>query len=219
MNPLPFLAALPAALAVFIILEYTARSPWPKLAAKTLCSLLFLAAALVSVGAPLGVPVAYEWFAAAFVLSLLGDVLLAFPMKRSFSLGLGAFLLAQCLFTAALSLRWGASFIDLGVLALFVGGTLTTLWNARGMDYGKMERPVTVYAIAVSMMAAKAVSGTYLSGGIAAWLAAAGGILFWASDVVLAFVVFNRKKPACLRAVNLVLYYMGQGLLAGSLWV
>lgn len=219
MNPLPFLIALPIALLVFIMLEYKAKTPWPKIAAKAFCSLLFLAAAIVAANAPGGTPAAFGWFVAAFVFSLMGDVLLSWPMKLSFPLGLGAFLLAQCLFTVALSVRWGLSFIDLGVLALLTGGTLTTLWNARGMDYGKMEIPVNVYAIAVSAMAAKAVSGAYLDGGAGAWLAAAGGLMFYASDVVLAFIMFNRKKPACLRALNLTLYYLGQGLLAGSLWL
>src|SRR5512138_206552 len=163
MTPLPFLIALPIVLTVFIILEYKARSPWPKLGAKALCSLMFVTAGILTINAPGGAPGAYGWFIAAFLLSMAGDVLLSWPMKRSLPLGLGAFMLAQCMFTVALSLRWGLSFIDIAVLALLAGGALTTLWNARGMDYGRMEKPVTAYAVAVSAMAAKAVSGAYLS--------------------------------------------------------
>lgn len=218
MTPLPFLLALPAALLLFVVLEYKAKTPWTKLAVKGLCSLLFLAAAIVSANAPGGTPAAYGWFIAAFVLSLMGDLLLSWPMKRSFPLGLGAFLLAQCMFTVALSIRWGLSFIDLGVFALLAAGTLTTLRNAPGMSYGKMAVPVNAYALAVSAMAAKAISGLYLGSGAGMWMAAAGGLMFFASDVVLAFVVFNSKKPKSLRAINLILYYAGQGLLAGSLW-
>ncbi len=218
MTPLPFLIALPAALLLFVLLEYKARSPWPKVATKAFCSLLFLAAAIASGNAPGGTPAAFGWFVAAFVLSLMGDVLLSWPMKKSFPLGLGAFLLAQCLFTVALSIRWGVSFVDLGVFALLAAGTLTTLKNAPGMDYGKMAGPVNVYALAVSAMAAKAISGLYLGGGAGMGMAAVGGLMFFASDVVLAFIVFNSKKRKSLRAINLTLYYLGQGLLAGSLW-
>jgi uncharacterized membrane protein YhhN len=220
MTPIPFLVALPVVLAVYIFVEYKTKSPWWKLALKTLCSLLFVAAAVCALtGTPSGFAGVAAWFIAAFLLSAAGDVLLALPMKQSFLLGLGAFFFAQCTFAVAFSLRWGVSGIDAGVFALLAGGALLTLWNAKGMAYGQMDRPITLYALALSAMAAKAVSGMYLAGGTGACLAAAGGLLFYASDVVLAFIMFNRRKPKCLRAVNLVLYYAGQGLLALSLYI
>lgn len=213
-----FLIALPAAVAVYIIVEYKSRSVWLKLALKTVCSLLFVAIAFSALFHEQAGPQAcYGWFLSAFLLSMAGDILLSAPAKSSFALGLGAFFLAQCAFAAAFSLRWGLSCYDIGAFALLAVGALLTLWNARGMSYGKMERPITLYALALSAMAAKAVSGAYLWGGTGAWLAAAGGLLFYASDVILAFVLFNSKKPKCLRALNLALYYAGQGLLAASL--
>jgi uncharacterized membrane protein YhhN len=76
---------------------------------------------------------------------------------------------------------------------------------------------VSLYALALSAMAAKAVSGVYLSGSGWAWAAAAGGLLFYASDVILAFQLFHREKHPCLVACNLTTYYLGQALLALSM--
>lgn len=220
MTPIPYLIALPVVLAVYILAEYRSKSPLGKLALKSLCSLLFVAAAVSAMYcAPGGQRGVAAWFLAAFLLSAAGDVLLSCPMKQSFMLGLGTFFLAQCAYTAAFCLCWGVSGIDAGVFALLAGIALLTLWNAKGMAYGRMDRPVTVYALALSAMAAKAVSGTYLAGGTGAWIAAAGGLLFFASDVILAFILFNKRKPKCLTALNLTLYYIGQGLLALSLYL
>jgi uncharacterized membrane protein YhhN len=99
---------------------------------------------------------------------------------------------------------------------VLAGGAVITLKKAPGMQYGKMGLPVIFYALALSAMAAKAMSGLYLAGAGVAWPAAVGGLLFFASDVVLAFIEFNSQTAKCLRAVNLVLYYVGQGLLAVS---
>jgi uncharacterized membrane protein YhhN len=216
--PILAFAVLLVLLPAYIIVEYRTKSPWKMLIWKSACSLLFLiTAAAAMLGAPQGWQPAFGWFMAAFLLSAAGDVLLAWPIGQSFQLGLGAFLLAQCSFAAAFSLRWGLSPWDAAVYAALAGAAVLTLRRAPGMEYGQSKISIIVYALALSAMAAKAVSGTYLHGGAAAWLAAAGGLLFYGSDVVLAFIMFNRRKPKCLRAVNLALYYVGQGLLAVSL--
>ena len=215
--PLFLLALL---LPVFLWAEYKSPSKWKKLGLKTVCSLLFMTAAVLSaLLAPNGW---HKWsgvFLAAFGLSVAGDVLLSFPMKHSFQAGLGAFFLAQCSFVAAFLSRYYLSPWDALLFAVLAGAVLFTLLKAPGMEYGKMRFPVILYALAVSAMASKAVSGVWLIGGPAAWVAAAGGALFFASDVILAFVIFSRKKPASLRALNLISYYAGQALLAVSLYL
>lgn len=218
LTPWLLFAVLLLLLPVYLVIEYTTKSPWRRLAIKSACSLLFLlVAAAAMLGAPQGRQVYFGWFTAAFLLCAAGDVLLDWPMEKSFLLGLGSFLLAQCTFAVAFSLRWGLSPWDAAIYALLAGAAVTTLRRAPGMEYGQAGAPVSIYALALSAMAAKAVSGVYLNGGTGAWLAAAGGLMFFASDVVLAFTLFNKKKPASLRGVNLLLYYVGQGLLAVSL--
>jgi uncharacterized membrane protein YhhN len=205
-------------LPIYITTEYKSKSPWVKLALKTACSLLFLLTAIAAMtGAAGGWQACFGWFVAAFLLSAAGDVLLSWPMKQSFTLGLGAFFLAQCMFAVALCLRRGVSYWDAMAYVLLAGGALVTLLKAPGMQFGPMRTPVICYALALSAMAAKAVSGAYIVGSTGAWVAAAGGLLFYASDVILSFQMFNRKKPRSMVAWNLVTYYLGQGLLAISL--
>lgn len=205
-------------LPIYITTEYKAKSPWVKLALKSACSLLFILVALAAMqGAAGGWQACFGWFLAAFLLSTAGDVLLSWPVKQSFALGLGAFFLAQCAFSVALSLRWGLSCWDAATYALLAGSALITLMKAPGMQYGPMRLPVMCYALALSAMAAKAVSGVYIAGSAGAWVAAAGGLLFYASDVILSFQMFNRRKPRSMVAWNLITYYLGHGLLAISL--
>lgn len=220
MIPWLSLVLLLLVLPIYLIVEYKSKVPWDKLVLKTICSLLFLAAAVAAMlGAPGGWQGWYGLFAAAFLLSLLGDVLLAVPVKQSFLSGLGAFFMAQCCFAAAFIGRWGLSPLDIATYAVLAGTAILTLMKMPGMEYGKLMLPVCVYALALSAMAAKAVSGAYINGGMGAWAAAAGGLLFYASDVILSFICFHKKKVPCLRALNLITYYVGQGLLALSLYL
>jgi uncharacterized membrane protein YhhN len=86
-----------------------------------------------------------------------------------------------------------------------------------GMHTGNLALPAALYALALSAMAAKAVSGLYLQFGVQAIVAAAGALLFYASDVVLGLDKFGSRHPKYMVALNLVTYFMGQGLLALSL--
>ena len=44
-----------------------------------------------------------------------------------------------------------------------------------------------------------------------------GAVLFTASDIILSFVYFYNKPPRFLSELNLILYYLGQGLIALSI--
>jgi len=46
-----------------------------------------------------------------------------------------------------------------------------------------------------------------------------GAVLFTASDVILIFNMFSDHKKAWMRPTNLMLYYVGQLLIAVSLFV
>ncbi len=204
----------------YLIVEYRSPSVWWKLALKTACSLAFLAAALVAAAtAPGGWRGWHGIFVLAFMLSLAGDVLLAVPMKRSLPAGMGAFFIAQCCFAEAFITRWGLSPWDSLVFSVLAGSALATLLLAPRMEYGQMKFPALLYAVALSAMATKAISGLYTVGWAIAWPAAAGGLLFFASDVILCFIVFGKRKEPMLRALNLICYFVGQGLLAYSLYV
>lgn len=219
--PMPYvpLILLLVMLPVYIVVEYRSRSDWWKLALKAACSALFVAAAVLSaLDAPNGWWSWHSIFLAAFLLSMAGDVLLALPGNRFFAAGLGAFFVAHCCFVEAFIVRLGLSPWDSLAFAVLAGAALTTLLKAPRMEYGTMKFPTAIYAVALSAMAAKAVSGVYIAGRLFGWVAMAGGLLFYASDVILTFIVFGKRKTPCLRALNLIAYYVGQGLLALSLY-
>jgi uncharacterized membrane protein YhhN len=215
---LPF-ASLLLLLPVFIQTQYNSQSPWPKLIVKSLCSLLFLSTAVISVKVTPGLNGWFVFFVlAAFLMSVAGDVLLAWPMEQSLKLGLAAFLAAQLLYAAAFIARYGLSPWDLAIFGILAAAALLLMLGLPKLMEGNLRVPVVIYALALSAMAAKAVSGIYIAGGLAAWFGAAGGLLFYASDVILAFDKFSGGPPRVLQGFNLAVYYLGQGLLALSLY-
>jgi len=44
-----------------------------------------------------------------------------------------------------------------------------------------------------------------------------GACLFFLSDLILCFIYFHKKSPSYMTALNLLCYYVGQGLIALSL--
>ena len=81
-----------------------------------------------------------------------------------------------------------------------------------------MKIPVLAYLLIIMFMFVMAVSSIYKGGfnALTTVIVSAGAVLFTASDVVLAFVLFQKDAPQTLRALNLTLYYCAQMLLALS---
>ena len=208
-------AALMVLLPVYIAAEYRSHSRRLHLCLKTACSVLFCAAAVLAAGRG-GWPSGSALMLAAFGCSLIGDVLLALP-QRYFLPGLCAFFAAQCLFAAGFCARLGVDLWDMPLWAVVAAVTLWLLLRKPGMHTGQMSLPACAYALALSAMAAKSVSGLYLGFGAQAVVAAAGGMLFYCSDVVLGLDKFGSTHPKYMTALNLATYYAGQGLLAVSL--
>lgn len=75
-----------------------------------------------------------------------------------------------------------------------------------------------VYIGAVSLMACFAVSNLILMPSIYTAMYGIGGVLFLVSDVVLIFNTFGPVQKFGLRITNLSLYYIGQLLIAASLF-
>ena len=75
-----------------------------------------------------------------------------------------------------------------------------------------------VYLGAVIIMTALAIDSALSFGGTSAWIYAIGAVLFTASDIVLIFNTFSGVTRFSLRITNLSLYYLGQLLIALSLF-
>ena len=170
-----------------------------------------LATALVFAVA-LAVPAADETYrrliAAGLLFSLAGDVFLMLPRDR-FVAGLASFLVAHLLYLAAFA-RGGAGVTPglVAFFAAFAGVFVRLLWP----HLGGLRLPVAAYAAALSAMAWQAAEGA-LAGRPGAALAAAGALLFAASDGMLAWNRFVRPLPHA-QALVLSTYWAAQLLIA-----
>lgn len=158
---------------------------------------------------------------AGLVFSLAGDVFLMLPRDR-FVAGLVSFLIAHLLYIAAfVSGVWAADAHPGGfrltgwVLAPFVVYAAVLLRILLPHVPRALKLPVTVYAAALLVMAWQAAErgATGLPGGA---LAAAGGVLFVASDSALALNRFARRFPGA-DALVLATYFAAQTLIALSI--
>ena len=148
------------------------------------------------------------WIVAGLALCAVGDVLLL--GKRTFDVGLLAFLLGHVLyvagFHAALPVgRW--SWLVLAPLLIVSGGAARWLWP----HLGRRRISVLAYVVVISAMVWGGVS--VYAGGILPWTAAAGALLFYLSDLAVARQRFVHESFVN-RAIGLPIYYFGQLLLA-----
>ena len=152
-----------------------------------------------------------DWFVAALVLSMLGDVFLMLP-RDGFVAGLASFLLAHIAYVVGLRLHGGSASswaIAAGaVLAVDVVLARPVLVAVR-RRHPELVVPVVAYVVVISTMVAAAVAT-----GVA--LAIAGAVLFFASDTLIAWTRFVRPRPWMPLAI-IVTYHAGQTGLVLSL--
>jgi uncharacterized membrane protein YhhN len=170
--------------------------------------------ALIGVAATIQPAVAAQqrWWLLALALSLCGDVLLMLPRDR-FVAGLGAFLLGHLAYIAGFHAA-GAPLIAvaawLAPLLLFVTAVMTpVIRGALRRGRRALVAPILAYSVVISVMAASALAG-------GSRLAAAGALLFVASDALIALRRFVADRP-WMRLAIIVTYHLGQAALVLSL--
>ncbi len=163
-------------------------------------------------------------FGLALIFSLAGDILLMLP-DRFFIYGLYAFLIAHICYIIGFD---PAQPVDtLPTLLIGTGVLLISSILFNGLrkailvrqDQRKMETPLLIYSLALSMMLFSALltlaQPTWTPR--ASGLAAAGGILFFGSDGLLAYNRFVKTLPNAQFYVRIG-YHLGQiALIAGVL--
>lgn len=157
---------------------------------------------------------------AGMLLSCLGDIALMLPVD-AFVPGLVAFLLAHLCYIAAFAQGWraGRGLAAAAVLlAAFAALNLAGLWPHLP---AALRLPVLVYVLVLAVMATLALARAWArpaAGGAEArsarW-AAAGGVLFVASDSLLAWDRFGGGLPLAALCV-LASYYAAQYCIARS---
>jgi len=212
---LPWLVALSAA--ITILASSGALPAALVFAFKPLTTLLILVFAW-----PRGAdaPKQRRFIRIGLVLSLIGDVFLLWP-KEGFLPGLVAFLLAHLAYIAAFTVpvRLAARplvFVGYAALALLI---LAQLWP--GIP-GALRAPVVAYVVCLATMAAQALVWWRSSAAreaadapLARW-AALGGLLFMASDSLLAINKFAAPLPLSSLWI-LATYWAAQWCIASAL--
>ncbi len=174
-----------------------------------------LGAALAAASA-LGKPNALlSWVTVALVFSLAGDIFLMLPKER-FTWGLGAFLLAHVAYLIAFNLTAPAFTAWTAGIAIGVGMAAGKFYERLiaaldAADKGFLKKPVAAYTLAISLMVLSALMLPFRTdiprGG--ALIVAAGAVLFFASDALLAWNRFVKPLPQGRLWVRM-LYHLGQ---------
>lgn len=178
-----------AALAI-LSAPWALAMPWLNLVFKPLATLLVIARAW-----PRGdtQPQVRRWILVGLVFSLAGDIALLWP-QRGFLPGLVSFLLAHLAYLVAFTRlqRLAAVAWPFVAYAGVAGAILALLWP--GVP-GPLRLPVVAYVVCLAAMAAQA-AVLWQRGEPRAWVVACGGLLFVASDALLATNRFAVPLPA-----------------------
>ena len=162
------------------------------------------------------------WFGIGILMSLLGDMALLSSSDRMFMLGLVAFLLTHVFYLIGFKdevlnfTAWSTVLI----LFIYVNGVrllrrIVSAMQANGK--GALSIPVIVYGLVISLMLYAAMATMYDPAWktSAALLVTVGAILFWISDLILAWNKFVSPLKRG-RILNILTYHLGQiSLIAG----
>jgi uncharacterized membrane protein YhhN len=149
------------------------------------------------------------WFVAALVLSLAGDVFLMVP-RDWFVAGLGAFLLGHVAYAVGIDLHTeGLWWFAVPVVLVAALLAVRLVRGIRRSGQGALVGPVIAYVVVISVMGGSAVA----SGNA---MAAAGALLFMASDSLIGETRFVHARPWAGVAI-MVTYHLGQAGLVLSL--
>jgi uncharacterized membrane protein YhhN len=204
-----------AAVLLLIVLLYCEKKQATRatLITKSTLSVMFVLAALLQ-SHP--VPTFYYLILTGLIFCLMGDVFLALPQEKMFTMGLAAFLTGHVFYIISfLSLVGIAQWISWPPLAVIGISAAVLVWLWPRLD--NMRLPVLFYVVVITVMVAGAwavyrYSSCALNGPL---LILAGAVLFYLSDL---FVALDRfvKEGFINRLIGLPLYYIGQFMLAFS---
>ncbi len=185
---------------------------WRNYAFKPLTTLLL---SLLAATAPAAGAARYKkYLVLGLLCSLAGDIFLMLP-HQLFLAGLAAFLLAHLCYLAAFftdsRLTWRLS----SPLWLLPGAFVFARIQP-GLSPGLLA-PVLLYLLVITMMAHQAYMRALTLRGTGAWMAAAGALLFVASDSILALNKFHARIDHAGIWI-LGTYYMAQWLIAASVY-
>lgn len=145
-----------------------------------------------------------------------GDVLLL----HHFIFGAALFVCGHVLYVIAYCTLEKPSAKDILFIAAVAAISLCVVTLVPAFNYGSalMEAVAVVYAVVISFMLGKALSNLICKGNGVNAAIAVGSLLFFVSDIALAFNIFG-GAPAWSNPLCLVTYFPGQLLIAWSLYL
>ena len=216
-------AACAAALAGLLIAERRDRADL-RTRTKPIASAAFLVVAIAFAPSRayglIGFTGPTRWIALGLVLGAIGDVLLMYPGDRAFLGGLVAFLGGHVAYVVAFATEvpirlWPDAPLYL-IVPPIAAAAIALAWLWRHL--GKMRGPVIAYVLVITVMVIGALvcaRGAVMPP-LRPYVAAAGALLFFASDLSVARDRFVRAAFVN-RAWGLPAYYAGQLLFAWSI--
>jgi len=153
----------------------------------------------------------------------MGDILLNLRFvfskigQKIFLLGVAAFLTGHILYLCAI-VPLSQNLIPCLVIGVILAAALLT-WIFKTLTV-KLAFKIfgVLYIGAIVLMTAVAIGNVLTAPGTAARMHAIGAVLFTLSDIVLIFNTFGKEQKFSMRITNLTLYYLGQILIAASLF-
>jgi len=157
------------------------------------------------------------------ILGAVGDILLNLRFvfekigQKIFLAGIAAFLAGHILYLAALIPQSESLWLCIIIGAMLAAGILTYIFKTMEVKLSFKIFGI-VYLGAVFIMTAIAIGNYITAPSTTALMYAIGAVLFTVSDVVLIFNTFGSTTKFSLRITNLSLYYLGQLMIACSLF-
>lgn len=157
------------------------------------------------------------------IFGMIGDILLnlrfVFPKnsQKIFLAGIAAFLIGHILYLIAL-----IPYAKHLLMATVIGALLSTALLAYIFKTMEVKTAFKIFGVvylsAVIVMTCFAIDAALFANSLSATVYAIGAVLFTLSDIVLIFNTFSGVTRFSLRITNLSLYYLGQLLIALSLY-
>lgn len=151
--------------------------------------------------------------AGGLVFALIGDILLMLPDSQ-FVLGIGSFAATHALYLAAFISVAGFALINPSTIPLILFSVIMTRFLWPGLRKS-LQIPVSGYIVLITVMTAQAIGAALEQEGAGLAIAAAGAVLFLASDSMLAIDRFRAPFKAA-QVLVLSTYWLGQLLIALS---
>lgn len=153
----------------------------------------------------------------------LGDILLNLRFvffkigQKVFLAGVAAFLIGHILYLCAI-VPLSSHVIPCLIIGVILAAVLLT-WLFKALSV-KLAFKIfgVLYIGAIVLMTSVAIGNMITAPATASWMHAIGAVLFTASDIVLIFNTFGSEQKFSMRIANLSLYYLGQLLIACSLF-